>query len=469
MNVVAPILTALILLLALASWLLLLVASIEPLLWRVIRRQVAGRGWVRASVWLTRLCRGSFEHDRRGGPVLAGALALLARSTHDERLATWLEGQLAGGASGGAIGAAGVVAAGLIAASRGQRDAARDLMHSASNFDAEVAPAPARVIANEWLVADAAERGDWVSVMRLGVRPDVASPQTRFLAFAAARVRRELLIDEPTATDLGLRWLWWRSADRRRTRPLLLRALATPRILSRRKPAPPAPVVVPRPIDPAEFAGDPLAYAQALHALWGTVSDLERSLTPSHLIDLCKAWDAAFAGPALAELTARSQALTTMMKPELALAQLRRTVCEEIAALTARAQVPLPALIEAGEIGAEAAMLLRADLLGEVEKLNQNLRSRTVQKRGLSSVEELREWNTLRRAYERAAALGGLEVRRLMFPDIHLYVCNYAVWLWNDRKEYGISAPLFRWLLAEAEAVGDEEAITLQRKNVGVK
>ena len=56
-----------------------------------------------------------------------------------------------------------------------------------------------------------------------------------------------------------------------------------------------------------------------------------------------------------------------------------------------------------------------------------------------------------------------------MFPDIHLYVCNYAVWLWNERKEYGISTPLFRWLLAEAEAVGDEEAIILQRKNVGVK
>ena len=466
MNVLASFLAALILLLAVAAWLLLLLISIEPLLWRVIRVHVAGRGWVRPSVWLARLCRGSFEHDRRGGPVLAGALALLARPTHDEGVATWLEGQMGGA---GAIGAAGVVAAGLIAASRGQRDAARDLMHNASNFDAEVAPAPARVIAGEWLVADAAERGDWASVMRLGVRPDVASAQTRFLAFAAARVRRELLIDEPTATDLGLRWLWWRSADRRATRPLLQRALASPRILSRRKPKPAAPVVAAPPIDPAEFVGEPLAYAQALHALWGTVADLERSLTPSHLIDLCRAWDMAFAGPALAQLAARSQALATVVRPELALAQLRRTVCEEIAALTARAEIPLGALLDAGEIGAEAAILLRADLLGEVEKLNQGLRSRTVQKRGLSSVEELREWNTLRRAYERAAALGGLEVRRLMFPDIHLYVCNYAVWLWNERKEYGISTPLFRWLLAEAEAVGDEEAITLQRKNVGVK
>ena len=466
MNVLASVLAALILLLAVAAWLLLLLVSLEPLLWRMIRAQVAGRGWVRPSVWLARLCRGSFEHDRRGGPVLAGALALLARPTHDEGVATWLEGQMGGA---GAIGAAGVVAAGLIAASRGQRDAARDLMHNASNFDAEVAPAPARVIAGEWLVADAAERGDWASVMRLGVRPDVASAQTRFLAFAAARVRRELLIDEPTATDLGLRWLWWRSADRRSTRPLLQRALASPRILSRRKPKPAPPVVAPPPIDPAEFAGEPLAYAQALHALWGTVADLERSLTPSHLIDLCRAWDMAFAGPALAQLAARSKIAASAPISPASISALSGISARAVSAAISSQTVRRSCASASSGRTTVASAWLRADLLGEVEKLNQGLRSRTVQKRGLSSVEELREWNTLRRAYERAAALGGLEVRRLMFPDIHLYVCNYAVWLWNERKEYGISTPLFRWLLAEAEAVGDEEAIILQRKNVGVK
>ena len=304
--------------------------------------------------------------------------------------------------------------------------------------------------------------------MRLGVRPDVASPQTRFLAFAAARVRREPLIGEPSATDAGLRWLWWRSPDRRRNRPLLLQALASPRVLHPRRPAPPAPPPPP-PIDPASFAGDPLAYAQALHALWTSAEGVEKSLSPTLLIALCKAWDAAFAGPALARLAGRVQALATVTRAEAAQGQLRRTVAEELAQLAARAQIPLAVLIEAGGIGAEAALLLRAELLGEVEKQNQALRQRTVAKRGLPAVEELREWNSLRRAYERAALLGGLEVRRLMFPDIHLHVCNYAVWLWNERKEYAISTPLFRWLLTEAEAVGDEEAIALQRKNVGVK
>ncbi|HEY0132831.1 MAG TPA: hypothetical protein VGB85_02090, partial [Nannocystis sp.] len=375
--------------------------------------------------------------------------------------------QIGDSGGNGGIGAAGVVAAGLIAASRGQRDAARDLMNNAAGFEAESAPRAARVVANEWLVADAAARGDWPTVMRLGVRRDVASAQTRFLAFVAARIRREALIDEPSATDLGLRWLWWWAPGRRRTRALLLQALAIPRVLHPRRPAPkPEPVVAP--LDPAEYAGDPLAHAQALHALWVTASEPERSLTPTHLAELCAAWDVAFAGPALARLATRSLALGTVTPADAALAQIRRTVSEELAALARRAGVPLTVLGDAG-IGADAAFLLRGELLGEVEQRSHALRQRTQQKRGLPAVEEMREWNALRRAYEQAALLGGLEVRRLMFPDIHLNVCNYAVWLWNERKEYAMSTPLFRWLLAEAEAVGDEEAIALQRKNVGSK
>ena len=86
--------------LALAGFVLLLaLLAHEPLLWWVIRRGVTRRGWVRPSVWLAHLCRSSFEHDRRGGPALAGARARRARPTHDERLATWLEGQLAGAGS----------------------------------------------------------------------------------------------------------------------------------------------------------------------------------------------------------------------------------------------------------------------------------------------------------------------------------------------------------------------------------
>ena len=62
-----------------------------------------------------------------------------------------------------------------------------------------------------------------------------------------------------------------------------------------------------------------------------------------------------------------------------------------------------------------------------------------------------------------------MELRHLVFPQVHRVACNFAVWLWNDRREHALAKPIFRWLLAEAEAVGDEAAIELQRKNVGVK
>jgi hypothetical protein len=187
---------------------------------------------------LARLCRGGFEHDRGGGPVLAGRWRCSPARRTTRTLATWLEGQLG---KPGALGAAGVVAAGLIAASRGQRDAARDLMHNAASFEAERAPAAARVIANEWLVADAAARGDWPTVMRLGVRADVASPQTRFLAFAAARVRREPLDRRALGDRRRAALVVVALARSRRNRPLLLQALASPRVLHPRKPAPPPP------------------------------------------------------------------------------------------------------------------------------------------------------------------------------------------------------------------------------------
>ena len=458
------ILAALILGAVLVAWLLLVLSLLEPLAWWAVRRGLTRRGWVKPSTIAAGFCLATFEHDRGGGRALAGALALASRAAHDEALATWLEGQLG---EKSALGAAGLVASGLIAASRGQRDAARDLMTAAIHWES-IAPPVARVIAGEWLVADAGERGDWPTVMRLGVRDGIDSPTTRFLAFAAARVRREPLIGEPSATDVGLRWMWWRSSGRAQLRPLLAQALATPRVLHFRKPPPPPPAEPGPPVlDPAAFTGDPLAHAQALHALWSTTPDLERQWTPTRAAELCKAWDAAFAGPVLARLTERCKALAVVTKPEVAAAQLRHVVGEELAALAARAQLPLPALQDSGGIGAEAAAHLRGELILGVEKLSQALRVRTKDKKALSSVEELREWNALKRAYERAATLGGLEVRRVMFPDVHLNVCNYAVWLWNDRKEFGISGPLFRWLLAEAEAVGDEEAIALQRKNVG--
>ena len=40
-----------------------------------------------------------------------------------------------------------------------------------------------------------------------------------------------------------------------------------------------------------------------------------------------------------------------------------------------------------------------------------------------------------------------------------------AAWLWNARSEYALSHAISRWLLDEALAVGDTEAIELGHRN----
>lgn len=461
----AVIVGALIVLLALAGWVMLALDLVGGLVWPLLRRTAIAGGLVKASYWLSYLARPTWERDRAGGAALAGALALLHARAHDPALASWLEGKLAGQPKSGL---AAVVATGLLTASRGDRAGARDLLLGADGFDPDYAPAAARAIANEWLVADAAERGDWATVIRRGVQPERASAYTRFLARAAGRIRGEALPGEPNPTDVGLWWTWLMAPGRKFLRPLLARARAAPRVLHQRKPPPPPAEPPPPAIDPAAYAGDPVAYAQALHALWTTAPELDRRLTVEHMQSLCRAWEAAFA-PAEKKLIQRAQALAAQTRGEAATAGLRRLVAADLARLARAAERPLTVFDPALPIAVAAAAELRAALLEEVEKASEHLRQRTTGDRRLPSTEEMREWNRLKRAYEEAALLGGMELRYLLFPTVHRDACNYAVWLWNDRKEYGISGPIFVWLLREAETVGDQEAIELQRKNVGAK
>ena len=60
----------------------------------------------------------------------------------------------------------------------------------------------------------------------------------------------------------------------------------------------------------------------------------------------------------------------------------------------------------------------------------------------------------------------GLEVRRVLWSRLHSDVCSYAVWLWNQRKERALANAIFRYLLREAEHLGDQDRIDLQKKNV---
>ncbi len=76
------------------------------------------------------------------------------------------------------------------------------------------------------------------------------------------------------------------------------------------------------------------------------------------------------------------------------------------------------------------------------------------------------EWVALRAAYDAAVAAGGIDLRRLAFPHAYSKGSSMAVWLWNTRNEYALSHAISKWLLGEALAVGDTEAIELCSRNV---
>ncbi|MEZ4452365.1 MAG: hypothetical protein R3B09_23055 [Nannocystaceae bacterium] len=426
-----------------------------------------------------------WQRDPKGGALLCGALALLHRPRHDEAIATRLAAELAAVKD---IGAAGVIASGLLAASRGDRDGARELLVGALDLEMSRTPPAARTIASEWLIADAVHQGAWAQAVKLAEEPGVSlSARARLLVGVASR-----FAGTHGPTDAGL-WILWALAGRHAaTRPLLDRALATPRVLHRRRqdapPPPPPPPVVD---DEPELPSDPLARALTLHAHWTARDPIHLRLHPARLGALCRAWDEVWQQAAVRTLVeARAAHLGVLGKGEAIADDFFAEVVEDLAALSEECGVAIAEAIAAerrkgaaatdedgpreaedallGAISGRAVAHLRSRLLGEVEAAAETMESRTKSERALPSVEEWKEWTRLRQIYERAGQLGGLELRRLMFPQVHRSACNFAVWLWNERKEYGVSKPIFRWLLTEAEAVGDEQAIELQKRNVGV-
>ncbi len=457
--------------------LLLLISLLGALLFALVYTLRSAVGWTLA--WNVAIPLGSWRSaaylahhastwaaDPEGGAALAGALALLRRDAHDPTAAAELLRRIS---ESTAIGTAGITATGLLTASRGDLDGARELLSSALTIEGKKALPLAKTCAREWLIADAARRGAWAQVVALGEEPwTTISLRARLLVAVAGR-----FVGAHSPTDTGL-WLLWRICPgAARTRPLLDAARAIPQALHpRRFTAPSGDAPAPADVDALpKLPKAPLDRALVLHAHWIARDPLHLRLVPARLIALLEAWDAAEATGAIRRrATSRAATLGIPDRSAALTERFLAGVAEELAELAIRATVPISDhMDDPGELSERVIRSIRDRVLRGVEEDAERLAQRTDAKSELPAVDEWREWNQLRKRYELAGRLGGLDLRRLMFPQVHRDACSFAVWLWNERKEYGISTPIFRWLLAEAEAVGDEAAIDLQRRNLGVK
>ena len=345
------------------------------------------------------------------------------------------------------LGDAEVTATAFLAAARGDIATARELLRSNAML-VENHPA-VRELAGEWLACDAAERGAWDELVADAADARwPATPLTYLLEGIAAR--RTGAAAAPRAREL---WARWALAPRRGTTRVLVReAIAPPPAPARRQPS-----------DAAVAATDPTPLPRAVAAHLAFES---RPPTAASLAFTVRAWDAALADATTRDWLAR-RALeldAPLGAVERAIQDVAGAVTDDLARLAEAAQLGAPPGVS-GPVGSGLVRRLRHGRLDALEAGFSRWADRRHDDTSLEAIDEWREFIALWSAYHAAVAAGGFELRRLAFPHAFSKGSHMAAWLWNKRGEFAVSHAISKWLLTEALAVGDAEAIELGHRN----
>jgi len=421
--------------LALAMGAVLVVPLIAPAL---IRLALVPAGWHRAAYHAA-------LYSRPGPDPVAYALCVAAWASRDGTAVVWVEGRRDARRP---LGDAEIAATALLAAARGDAATARALLRSLPMI-VEAHPA-VRELAGEWLACDAAERGAWAELCDPGRAAWPATPLGFLLEGIAAR--HAGAAGAPSARELWSRWLI--APHRRATRALVIEALAAPRSG--------APARATDLAEPAPGPADPpLPRAVAAHLALEA-----RPPTADALALAVGAWDVALGDEATrAWLARRALELDAPLGAvERAIQDVAGAVTDELARLAEAAQLGAPPGAH-GPVGGGLARRLRHGRLDALEAAFSRWAERRHDRTHHPSIDEWREFIALWTAYSAAVTAGGLELRRLAFPHAFGKGSNMAAWLWNKREEYALSHAISRWLLDEALAVGDTEAIELGHRN----
>lgn len=415
--------------------------------WPITRLVFIPTGRWRAAWHMAQLSGWVWRGDVAGGQLVAGVWAVLRRRHPNPEAIAWLSARLA---ELEPLGAPGVLGSALLSDALGDHAAARRLMRIVADFDDDHRPPLTRYLANEWLIADAASRGAWAEVELRGRSPHRRSRATRLLGDVAAR----LIGYPPVPSNVALLLRWLLTPGRLRTWALVRRALACPRA-----------EVVPEVRRPSASVSPPLEAPALLAAHSDAIA---RGKVPTAmLMELGRGWDRLLSDPQLRNQTARRALALRAGDPDLVIERLGRQVEADLFALARAGAVPLSVLEnEASAALRRVARELRHEMLDELAIMCEGLDARVRARRSLPALDELREFLSIRDHYEQVCELGGPDLVRIAFSQIHDPLCALSVWLWDERGETGIANAMFRWLGHEAVMAGDEEAAELQRRNV---
>jgi len=389
-------------------------------------------------------------YEAGAGAAVFGALALARRRRPRDdaarRTITWLARRI-NGTEAGRMRGAGVIAGGLLAALRGDRHRARCMLLVANSLPEQRVPWSTRSIARDWLVADAAENGDWREVIRLSRRGESGFRWSYLMARIGERLTG--LPDGPRAWWL---WLSWLAAPRRiATLALLRRALGVPR--------------VPKPRTAVRATSEPVADATLPDALAGLAQALTSRFAqdgPS-LAASVHAVDAALDRPELrSRIEERLTALDTLRDSETIVSVFRARLVDLLVPVIEECP-SLARGTDRGPILDQAADRVRARLFRDIEAQCDDCNERQKRETSLDSLDEWETWAVMRESADRVLELDPASEHAL-FRAMYVPMCNYAVFQHNKCKRIVLAHDIFTWLLAHAQ--GDLAAVTLLKGNV---
>ena len=417
-------------------------------------------GFVRFSYRISSFGGFPWNRDPQGGAVLAGTLALLRKSRPKQAEINWLEAKLRLTPLGGA----GIVAAGLLAAIRGDLKTARIFLQSIELLDSALCPPIAQRIAVTWCMLDAASLADWPQLIQLGQQATESSRLLRFLVVVAKR-----LTGEPIQRRwILLYWLW--APHRRHTFSLFLK---TWRLIPHQN------LQYPKVSEDEDLkqvaANDGGLYYLHAFSLHAEVLKLPQSqLSEAVMIRLAQVWDETFADQRLSHyLSERVLKLKSSLATDEIAAKLQQHVIENLAINIREYHLPWQTIAIAKQ---GLLQQLKAELTKQstqaieqlIQMISQRLPEKNQERSTIYLISEWQFWLTVREQYTEFTNYGGIYLRACIFPTFEQAMSQYALCLWNQWKEKALAELIFAWLLAEAEALGCWQSAKIYRYNLVV-
>jgi hypothetical protein len=410
----------------------------------LLRRIVVPLGMPRVAYWTARWFWPIEVINGAGaGAALYGALALARRPSSTQAMARsidWLEQRVNRAQP---VRGASVVAAGLLAALRGDRQPARCLFLIADTMHRKFIPRRVRAIARDWLVVDAARTGNWREVIRLGRR---AYDDRLRWSYAVARIGERLIGDPRGCRDWQLYLCWMFAPRRRATFALLRRALAVPRT-------------------PRQAAAEPAVAEELPEALANLARSLENRCVhdgPSFAASVC-AVDAALDGSATRALVQqRLHALGAKPDADAVMSGLRTRLTDVLVPLI-EASPKLASGENRGPMLDQAKELVRIRLFRDIEAQCKDYGDRLKGESSLTAIAEWAVWAVTRDAANRLLELAP-ESEIALFHAMYVPVCNFAVFQHNKCMRRALANEIYSWLHRHSQS--DPSAAQLLLGNV---